>query len=113
MEETSARLRGRSYALRPDSLSVNNPTLHHKSYVLDGSNVLERIAGDGNDVGQIAVLERPDLSLPAQQFRSIQQIGLQHGQGRHAIFHHEHESAGLRSARTPTTTAAPRLRSPD
>ena len=61
--------------------------------------VLEWVAGDGDDVRVVAGLQRADLILPAQQFCAVQRSGLERGQRRHTEFHHQHKFTGLRAMR--------------
>ena len=46
-------------------LPHHDAALHHKADVLDGGDVVEGVAGDGDDVGEVAGLELADLALPA------------------------------------------------
>ena len=55
------------------------------------------IAWNRDDVGPIAGLQRADLILPAEQLRAVEQAGLERGQRRHAVLHHQHELARLRA----------------
>ena len=52
-------------------LSYDYAVLHHKAHVLDGGDVVERIAGDGDDVGEVAGLELADLAFPAEQLARL------------------------------------------
>jgi len=52
-------------------LSYDYAILHHEAYVLDGSDVVERIAGDGDDVGVVAGLKLADLAFPAEHFAPL------------------------------------------
>jgi hypothetical protein len=61
-------------------LFINHSALHHEADVLQRCNVLERIAGDRNHVGEISRLQRSDLAIPAEQLCTVQQIGLQNCQ---------------------------------
>jgi hypothetical protein len=46
-------------------LAVDDAVFHYEGHFLKGRDVLERVAGDGDDVGVIARLQRADLILPA------------------------------------------------
>jgi len=47
-------------------LTQDCATLHYEADMLDDSNVFERIAGNGNDVGEVSGLEFADLALPPE-----------------------------------------------
>src|SRR5271157_49475 len=59
--------------LRPHDRAI----LHHKAHTLDGGNVVERVAGDGDDVSKVAGLELADLALPAEELGSFNHVSLQ------------------------------------
>ena len=65
--------------------------------MLDYGDVVERIAGNANDIGIIAGLELADLTGPAEQTRAFDHVGLENGQRLHAVFRHQHHLACLRA----------------
>ena len=79
--------------------AVNHAAFHHESDFLDGGDVGERIAGDGDDVRKKARLQRANLILPAEELGAIEHVGLQNGERRHAVLDHQNEFAGLRAVR--------------
>ena len=46
----------------------DDPALHHKIYMPKNTDVVQWVAGYGNDVGQVAGLQLPQLSIPAEKF---------------------------------------------
>ena len=46
-------------------LAVDGAVFHYERYLLQGGDVIERVAGDGDDIGGISGLECADLILPA------------------------------------------------
>ena len=62
------------------SLLVNHAALHHEADVLQSSNILQRITRHCDHIREIARLQRSNLPVPAQQFRAVHQIRLQHRQ---------------------------------
>ncbi len=79
--------------------AVDYAALHDEIHFLENVNVVERIAGDGDDIGEIAGLECAYLILPAEQFCAVEKVRLQRGERRHSVFHHEIEFASLRAVR--------------
>jgi len=65
--------------------------------VFENADVVERRAGNRDDVGVIAGLQRADLTLPSEQLCAVQQIRLEHGEGLHSVLHHQHEFPRLGS----------------
>ena len=57
--------------------------------------VVEGIARDRDDVGEIAGLEVADFVLPAEEFGAVQQPGLKRLERLHAVLHHKHVLASL------------------
>jgi GT2 family glycosyltransferase len=57
---------GRTFAF------VNHSVLHDKGDALGNMNVLQRIAGDGNDVSKLSRLDRSNALFPAEQSRTVQ-----------------------------------------
>jgi hypothetical protein len=54
------------------SFLVHQAALHHEAYFFEHGDVLRWVSWDGDYVGQVAGLELADLSLPAEQFGSVQ-----------------------------------------
>src|SRR6266550_877826 len=67
--------------------------------MLDGGDILERIAGHGNHVREVAGLQLTDLSFPVEQLCAIDQIGLERSEWSHSIFDHQDEFASLCAVR--------------
>ena len=82
-----------------ESLLVDHAAFHHERDLLQYADVRERVSRHCDDVGEIARLQRADLSLPAEQLRAVQRAGLDRGERRHPVLHHEREFAGLRAVR--------------
>src|SRR3984957_4078743 len=82
-------------AVRRRLFAVDDAVLHDEGYFLQGGDVVEGIAGDGDDVGEVAGLERADLIFPLQQFCAVDGAGLNGSQRSHAEFHHQDEFACL------------------
>src|SRR5277367_6637089 len=80
-------------------LAIDNAVFHHEGYFLQGGDVVEGISRDGDDVGEVAGLQRSDLVGPLQELRAVDGAGLDGGQRRHAKFHHQHEFAALGAMR--------------
>ena len=59
-----------------DLATVDYAALHHERDVLEHADVVEWIAGHGDDVGIVAGLERAELVLPVEQPGAVEQIGL-------------------------------------
>ena len=77
--------------------AVDDAAFHDEGDLLNGGDVGERIAGDGDDVGEIAGLKSADLILPAEEFRAVEHVRLEGGERRHAVLDHEDEFACLRA----------------
>src|SRR5438046_9773844 len=69
----SLNLRGISRALP----LVHGSALHHKINMLQRADVIQGIAGNSDDICQVAGFKRADLSFPVEQLCAIEQIGLQ------------------------------------
>src|SRR5579884_1232934 len=80
-------------------LLIDDAIFHNKFDVFGNADVFERIAGNGNDIGEVAGLQSTDLILPAEELRAVEEIGLQGGDRRHAELDHQFEFAGLRAMR--------------
>src|SRR5438445_11066520 len=69
----SLNLRGISRALP----FVHGSALHHKINMLQSADILQRIAGNSDDICQVPGVQRANLSLPLEQLRAVDQISLQ------------------------------------
>src|SRR5215469_7965 len=87
-ERTHSRLR---------LLAIDDSVFHNKAYLFQRGDVLKRVAGDGNHIGEITRLERADLAIPTEEFSAIDQVRLQRGERRHSVFHHENKFPRLGS----------------
>ena len=58
-------------------LAEDDAVLHDEGDAGEDADVVEGIAGDGDDVSVIAGLMRANFVLPAQQFGAVEQVGLQ------------------------------------
>src|SRR5271170_4671641 len=92
---------------------IDDATLHHEGHTLGHANVFERIAGYGDHVGVISSVKLTDLSLPAEQLRAVEQVGLQHLDSRHAEFVHQHKFPGLGAMGERSDIRADRKGNPD
>src|SRR5580693_2967534 len=72
---------------------VDDAALHYEAYFCCYADVLERIAGDGDDVREVALFQSADLILPAEDFCAVEHICLQHGERLHSVLRHEDEFA--------------------
>src|SRR5580658_9149894 len=81
------------------TLPYHFAVLHHKTYVLAHRDVVERVAGDRDDIGIEAWLELADFAGPTEQSRALDHIGLQNGERFHSVFDHQRHFAGLRAVR--------------
>src|SRR5438046_634055 len=70
---TAERRAGLTAPLRP---LVDLSILHHERNPLHGRDVLQRVARDGDDVGQFARLDRSDLVPHVEQLRGVACGGL-------------------------------------
>ena len=86
--------------------AVDPAGFHHEADLLQDAYVGEGVAGNSNDICEIAWLESADLILPTEKFRAVEEIGLKSGERRHAIFNHEAKFAGLRAVREWTDIGA-------
>src|SRR5271156_2652253 len=86
--------------------AVDDAGFHYEGNFFEHRDVLERTAGDCDDVCLIAGLERADFILPTQQFCAVQRAGLNRGERRHSIFHHQDKFAGWRAVRKRTDVRA-------
>src|SRR5690349_7951304 len=77
--------------------AVDDTAFHHEANILYHGNVRKRVARNSDDVGEIARLESADLIGPAKELGAVEQVSLQCGEWRHAVFDHENEFAGLRA----------------
>jgi hypothetical protein len=73
--------------------------LHYEAHVLEGGDVFEGVAGDGDYVGVEAGFQLADLGFPTQESCAFYEVGLQDGQWLHAIADHQFKFAGLRAVR--------------
>jgi hypothetical protein len=62
---------------------------HDKTYVLEGGDVVEGVAGDGDDVGQVAGLELAYLAFSGEQPCAFNHVGLEDGERLHAVADHQ------------------------
>src|SRR5438445_3314174 len=69
----SLNLRGISRALP----FVHGSALHHKINMPQSADIIQRVAGNSDDICQVAGFKRADLSFPVEQLCAIEQIGLQ------------------------------------
>ncbi len=81
----------------PDHFRYDDAAFHDECDFLQDADVRQRVAGNRDDVGEVAGLQRADLPLPAEQLGAVQRAGLKRGQRRHAVLHHQRELAGLRA----------------
>ena len=76
-------------------LSEDFAVLHDECRVLKDLDVGERIAGNGDDVGEEAGLELADGVGPVEEFCAVDEIGAEDVGWGHAVLDHELELAGL------------------
>src|SRR6266849_3362538 len=72
---------------------------HNESYSLEFGDVLQRIAGNGNDIREFALFDGPYLVLPAHHFRCYNRGRLNGLARRHSVFHQVGELGRLRPVR--------------
>src|SRR5436305_4236903 len=75
------------------------PALHHKFYAFELGNVLQRIARNRDDIGELSFLDRPDAVLPPHHLRRYRRCGLDGLRWSHAVFDQIGEFGGLRPVR--------------
>ena len=61
------------------------------------ADVVERIPGHRDYVGEISGLQLADLPLPHKNFSAFQHVRLQYGERLHSVTHHKHQFARLRT----------------
>jgi hypothetical protein len=76
----SSSLMGNCDITHSSSLLIDHAALHYERNIFQFTDVLQRIARNRNDVGQIARLQQANLPVPPEQLRSVEQISLQHRQ---------------------------------
>lgn len=74
---------------------VDHSAFHDELHVLDGGDVVEGIAGDGDYVGVEAGFQLAHFFLPGEDLRAVEVVGLEDGGGGHAVLHQQLELAGL------------------
>src|ERR1700730_7395481 len=72
-------------------------TLHYKLHALEFGNVCERIAGNGDDIRELSLLERANLILPTHHCRGHGGRRLDGLARRHSIPDQVGKLGGLRS----------------
>src|SRR5438046_834794 len=77
-------------------VSHDKAAFHHEPDALHFGDVLERVAGDGDDVRELAFFDAPDLVFPAvvQHARGRKKRSLQGQRRSHARFHDASEHVG-------------------
>ena len=74
-----------------DDLAV----FHDEGDALEGTDVGERVALHGDDIGVEAGLELADGVGPVEQLGAVDEVGVEGFGGGHAVLDHEFEFAGL------------------
>ena len=85
---------------------VNSTGLHDEGDAGERRDIVEGIAGDSDDVGEIVGLERADFILPAQEFCAIEKTCLKRVERFHSVLHHKDILARLRTVRKRTDVRA-------
>src|SRR5580658_1598842 len=82
-------------SLARHSLSNDHAAFHHKSDFLQDVDVGQWVAGNRDNVRQVAVLECANLAFPAEELGCVDGSGLNGCQRRQSVLHHELEFARL------------------
>ena len=77
------------------SSAKDDSTFHDEDDVLGGFDVVEGVAVYGDDVGVKTGFEFSYFALPAEEFGSVEEVGLEDFEGLHAVLGHEDELTGL------------------
>src|SRR6266704_1084807 len=72
------------------------PTLHYEFYPFEFRNVFQRVAGNGDDIGELPFLDRADSVLPSHHLRCDRSCGLDGLCRGHTILDQIGELCGLR-----------------
>jgi hypothetical protein len=79
----------------PEVISDNLPALHDKFHALEFGDIVRRIAGDGDEIRILAVLNGPDSVPPANIFCANRGCGTDSLEGCHPVFNHGYELYGI------------------
>src|SRR5580704_28237 len=80
----------------------DDAAFHHERDFLQDADVGQWVAGNRDNVGQVAVLECANLAFPAKELRCVDGAGLNGCQRRQSVLHHEREFTRLRAMRERT-----------
>src|SRR6266436_8734503 len=86
--------------------AIDCAAFHHEADLFENADVGKRIAGNSNDICEIAGFESADLILPSEEFRAVEEAGLKGGKRGHSVFNHEVKFAGLRTVGKGTDVGA-------
>src|SRR5690242_15723284 len=87
---TPHRLILRSAVLQGEIVLDDLAALHHEFHPLQFGDIRQRIARDGDEIGELAFLHRANLVLPAEGLGVYHRAALDGARGAHAGMLHEH-----------------------